>query len=223
MVDSDELKQQAADKALEILKSKLDEGSIIGVGTGTTVECFIKNIGEIADLLDGAVSSSDATTEALKKANIPVVDLNTVSSLAYYVDGCDEINPFKQMIKGAGGALTREKIIAATSRQFICIADERKVVNVLGKSPLPIEVIPMARSYVARKIVALGGSPALRKDYLTDNGNPILDVHGLTIAKPRELEDALNQIEGVVASGLFANRGADTLIIASQAGITVDE
>lgn len=206
---SDQAKKMAAQAALEYIKP----GMIVGVGTGSTVNYFIDALATMKHDIDGAVSSSDASTAQLKAHGIAVYDLNGVPELSVYVDGADEINRHKQMIKGGGGALTREKIVAAVAQTFICIADESKLVTALGDFPLPIEVIPMARSYVARQIVRLGGDPVLREGFTTDNGNIILDIYNLNIDKPIELEQTLNQITGVVTNGLFADRSADIALI----------
>jgi ribose 5-phosphate isomerase A len=210
-----ELKQAVARAAIEHVPT----GGVIGVGTGSTANCFIDELGKIKHRIDGAVASSDASAQRLKKLGIEVMQLNDVSDLPVYVDGADEITHHLAMIKGGGGALTREKIVAAVARKFVCIADQTKLVDTLGKFPLPIEVIPMARSYVAREIVKLGGQPALRQGFTTDNGNVILDVHNLQIMKPLELESTLNQIAGVVANGLFARRGADVLLLGGDNGV----
>lgn len=217
MLTQNQLKLEVAKKALEFVP----EDAIIGVGTGSTINLFIEELATIKGRIKGTVSSSDATTERLKAHHIPVYDLNTVDQLSVYVDGADEISHYLHMIKGGGGALTREKIVAAAADQFICIADESKYVDMLGGFPLPIEVVPMARSYVARELVRLGGHPELRKDFVTDNGNIILDVHGLKIAKPVELEQQINQIAGVVTNGLFAKRRADVLVLGRQTGVEV--
>ncbi|MGZ8955939.1 MAG: ribose-5-phosphate isomerase RpiA, partial [Methylovulum sp.] len=198
----DELKRKVAQAAIKYVKNV----PIIGVGTGSTVNHFIDFLADFKGDIEGAVSSSEGSTERLKNLGIPVFDLNAVGTLEVYVDGADEINPYKQLIKGGGGALTREKIIAAASKQFICIADESKCVDVLGKFPLPVEVIPMARSYVARELVKLGGQPVWRENCVTDNHNHILDVHNLNIMEPIKLEQIINHITGVVTVGLFAMR-----------------
>ena len=211
----DELKQAVARAAIEHVPT----GGVIGVGTGSTANCFIDELGKIKHRIDGAVASSDASAQRLKKLGIEVMQLNDVSDLPVYIDGADEITHHLAMIKGGGGALTREKIVAAVARKFVCISDQSKLVDILGKFPLPIEVIPMARSYVAREIVKLGGQPALRQGFTTDNGNVILDVHNLQIMKPLELESTLNQIAGVVANGLFARRGADVLLLGGANGV----
>lgn len=202
-------KQKAATEALKYVQ----EGAIIGVGTGSTVNFFIDGLASMKDKIKGAVSSSIASTERLKEIGIPVFDLNDVESFDIYVDGADEINPTMDMIKGGGAALTREKIVAAVAKKFICIVDDSKTVDVLGKFPLPVEVIPMAREYVARELTKLGGRPVYRKDCVTDNGNHILDVHDMQITDPKELEKTINAIAGVVTVGLFAKRGADVLIV----------
>ncbi len=213
-MNQDEMKRLAAQAALDYLP----EGGIIGVGTGSTVNHFIDALAPIKGRFEGAVSSSEASTERLKAIGIPVLDLNAVGDLEIYVDGADESNRHLQLIKGGGGALTREKIIAAASKRFVCIADETKLVDVLGAFPLPVEVIPMARSYVARELVKLGGNPVWRENFVTDNGNVILDVHNLEIMEPAHLETTINQIVGVVTVGLFAHRGADVLILGTPQG-----
>jgi ribose 5-phosphate isomerase A len=209
----DELKQQVAKAAVEYVK----EG-IIGVGTGSTANYFIEELAKVRHKIDGAVASSEATAERLRSHGIEVFDLNTVDNLDIYVDGADEITEHMHMLKGGGGALTREKIVAAVAKQFICICDESKYVPVLGKFPLPVEVLPMARSQVARELVKLGGQPKLR-DFITDNGNIILDVHNLTINDPVEMEAKINQIVGVVTNGLFAARPANVLLLATADGV----
>lgn len=211
----DELKKKVAESALEYIKGV----SVLGIGTGSTVNHFIDLLADFKNDIEGAVSSSEASTAKLKKIGIPVLDLNAVGSLQVYVDGADEVNRHKQMIKGGGGALTREKIIAAASSKFVCIVDESKCVDVLGKFPLPVEVIPMARSYVARELVKLGGQPQWRENYVTDNGNQILDVHNLNILNPVEMEREINNIPGVVTVGIFALRGADVVLVGSESGV----
>ncbi|WP_133718011.1 ribose-5-phosphate isomerase RpiA [Methylocaldum gracile] len=211
----DELKKKVAEAALDYVKGV----SVLGIGTGSTVNHFIDLLADFKQDIEGAVSSSETSTAKLKKIGIPVLDLNAVGSLEVYVDGADEVNPHKQMLKGGGGALTREKIIAAASRKFVCIVDESKCVDVLGKFPLPVEVIPMARSYVARQLVKLGGQPQWRENYITDNGNQILDVHNLNILNPVEMEREINNIPGVVTVGLFALRGADIVLLGSESGV----
>lgn len=210
----DELKKAAAWAALEFV----NENTIVGVGTGSTVNHFIDALGSVKDTIVGAVSSSEASTEKLKALGIEVFELNDVSSLDVYIDGADEINPHNEMIKGGGAALTREKIVSAVAKQFVCIVDESKEVTTLGAFPLPVEVIPMARSYVARELVKLGGDPVYREGVVTDNGNVILDVHNLDISNAKELELTINQIVGVVTNGLFAHRGADKVIIGTKNG-----
>lgn len=210
----DELKQAVARAAIDYVPQ-----GIIGVGTGSTANFFIDELGKIKGRFDGAVASSEATAQRLKGHGIAVYELNDVGELEIYVDGADEITRHMHMIKGGGGALTREKIVAACSKQFICLADGSKLVDVLGRFPLPVEVVPMARSYVARELVKLGGQPKLREGFTTDNGNVILDVHGLSIMNPVELETTLNQIVGVVTNGLFACRAADVLLLGTAEGI----
>jgi ribose 5-phosphate isomerase A len=211
---ADELKKQAAWAALEYVKGD----GIVGVGTGSTVNHFIDALATIKGRIEGAVSSSIVSTQKLEAHGIKVFDLNECSEIEVYVDGADESNAYLQLVKGGGGALTREKIIAAASKQFVCIADESKYVDVLGSFPLPVEVIPMARSYVAREIVKLGGQPVYREGFITDNHNVILDVHGWEIMEPIALEKTLNDIVGVVTNGLFAMRPADVLLLGSQDG-----
>ena len=211
----DEQKRAAAKAAIQYVPA----GCIIGVGTGSTANYFIDELASIKQNLEGAVASSETTARRLRDRGIEVLDLNSVDELPVYVDGADEITEHLHMIKGGGGALTREKIVAAVARKFICIADQSKLVPILGKFPLPVEVIPMARGYVAREITRLGGQPALRQGFTTDNGNVILDIHGLQILDPVELESTLNQITGVVMNGLFARRGADILLLSSENGI----
>ena len=210
----DELKKAAAWAALEFV----EENTIVGVGTGSTVNHFIDALGSIKDTITGAVSSSDASTEKLKALGIEVFELNDVASLDVYVDGADEINAHNEMIKGGGAALTREKIVAAVAKQFVCIVDDTKLVDTMGEFPLPVEVIPMARSYVARELLKLGGDPVYRQGVVTDNGNVILDVHNLKITDAKQLEQTINQIVGVVTNGLFAERGADKVIIGTKNG-----
>ncbi|MPS48194.1 ribose-5-phosphate isomerase RpiA [Methylobacillus sp.] len=213
MATQDELKQQVAKAAIEYVK-----GGIIGVGTGSTANFFIDELAKVKDRIDGAVASSEATAQRLRGHGIKVFDLNDVDGMEIYVDGADEITEKLHMLKGGGGALTREKIVAACAKDFICICDQTKLVPVLGKFPLPVEVIPMAREYVARELVKLGGQPNLR-DFTTDNGNVILDVHGLTITDPVALESRINEIVGVVTNGLFASRPANVLLLATADGV----
>jgi ribose 5-phosphate isomerase A len=209
----DELKKQVAAAAVQYVK----EG-IIGVGTGSTANMFIEELAKVKHKIEGAVASSEATAQRLRGHGIQVFDLNAVDSLDIYVDGADEITEHLHMLKGGGGALTREKIVAAVAKTFICICDETKYVPVLGKFPLPVEVLPMAKSYVARELVKLGGQPKLR-DFTTDNGNVILDVFGLTIIDPVAMEAKINQIVGVVTNGLFAARPANVLLLATADGV----
>lgn len=210
--DADTQKRQAAEQALTFV----EEGSIIGVGTGSTVAHFIRGLGRMRDRIEGAVSSSEQSTALLTQLGIAVFDLNAVGPLPLYVDGADECDPHKRLIKGGGAALTREKIIAAASMRFVCIIDAGKQVSVLGRFPLPVEVIPMARSHVARELALRGGQPVWREGVVTDNGNWILDVHNLHITDPVALETDINQIVGVVSVGLFARRGADVVIVGDR-------
>ena len=212
----DEMKKAAAWAALDYVKSD----TIVGVGTGSTVNHFIDALASIKDTIRGAVSSSEASTQRLKALGIEVFELNDVSSLDIYIDGADEINANNEMIKGGGAALTREKIVAAVAKRFVCIVDESKIVDTLGEFPLPVEVIPMARSYVAREIVKLGGDPVYRQGVTTDSGNVILDVHNLHIVDAKSLEQTLNQVVGVVTNGLFAHRGADAVVVGTAQGPT---
>ncbi len=210
------------DKKKEVARAAIgyiEDGSIVGVGTGSTVNFFIDELAKIKGQIEGAVSSSLASEELLKQHHIQVLPLNSVIEIPVYVDGADESTEHRHLIKGGGGALTREKIVAAASKQFVCIIDDSKMVPVLGEFPLPVEVIPMAQSYVSRQISKLGGQPQLRQDFMTDNGNIILDVHNMKIDNPLELEQKLNQIVGVVTNGLFAQRPADILLIASDDGV----
>lgn len=211
----DELKLAVAKAAI----AYVPDDCIVGVGTGSTANFFIDELGKIKHKIRGAVASSEASAKRLKGHGIDVLSLNDVSELPVYVDGADEITRHLHMIKGGGGALTREKIVAAASKKFICLCDASKLVDVLGKFPLPVEVIPMARSYIAREIVKLGGHPKLREGFTTDNGNIILDVHGLEILNPVELETNLNHLSGVVTNGLFARRGADVLLLGTTSGV----
>jgi len=210
---ADELKRQAAEAALSYVK-----GGIIGVGTGSTVNHFIDCLATIKGRIEGTVSSSEASTQRLMAHGMSVIDLNAAGELDVYIDGADESDHYLNLIKGGGGALTREKIIAGASKKFVCIADESKLVDMLGTFPLPVEVIPMARSHVARQLVKLGGTPVWRENFITDNGNVILDVHNLEIMKPMEMEQKINAIAGVVTTGIFALRGADVLILGTEQG-----
>lgn len=218
-MNQDALKQQVALAAIDYIKDDFEEDTIIGVGTGSTANFFIDALAEHKMHFDGAVASSEATAERLKSHGIPVYDLNSVGELTFYIDGTDETNEQLSLIKGGGAALTREKIVAAVAKTFVCIADESKMVKVLGGFPLPVEVIPMARSYVAREIVKLGGDPVYREGVVTDNGNVILDVFNLEILTPAKLETQLNNIVGVVTNGLFAMRKADVLLLSTQTGV----
>jgi len=211
----DEMKRAVAQAAI----AHVPADCIVGVGTGSTANFFIDELGKIKHKIQGAVASSEASAKRLQGHGIEVVSLNDAGTLPVYVDGADEITRHLHMIKGGGGALTREKIVAAASRKFVCLCDASKLVDVLGKFPLPIEVIPMARSYVARQLVALGGQPKLREGFTTDNGNLILDVHGLSILNPVELESTLNNLTGVVTNGLFARRPADVLLLGTPDGV----
>jgi len=211
----DEMKRAVAKAAIEYVPA----GAIVGVGTGSTANYFIDELAKIKNRIETTVASSNASAERLRSHGIPVDDLNSVSNIAVYVDGADEANSRLHLTKGGGGALTREKIVAAVADTFVCIADETKLVDVLGKFPLPIEVIPMARSYIAREIVKLGGEPVYRDGFVTDNGNQILDVHGLKIDDPVALEDTLNAITGVVTNGLFAKRNANVLLLGCADGV----
>ncbi|MEJ3627610.1 ribose-5-phosphate isomerase RpiA [Vibrio vulnificus] len=215
----DEMKKAAGWAALKYV----EKGSIVGVGTGSTVNHFIDALGTMSEEIKGAVSSSVASTEKLEALGIKIFDCNEVASLDIYVDGADEINADREMIKGGGAALTREKIVAAIADKFICIVDGTKAVDVLGTFPLPVEVIPMARSYVARQLVKLGGDPCYREGVITDNGNVILDVYGMNITNPKQLEDQINGIPGVVTVGLFAHRGADVVITGTPEGAKIEE
>lgn len=213
-MNQDELKRMAAEAAIDYV-----DGGIIGVGTGSTVNHFIDLLAEIKHKIDGAVSSSEVSTERMRAHGIPVMDLNAAGELDLYVDGADESTKNLHLIKGGGGALTREKIVAGASRKFVCIADGSKLVDVLGEFPLPVEVIPMARSHVARQLVKLGGTPVWRDNFTTDNGNIILDVHNMRIMEPSKMEQEINNIAGVVTTGIFAIRPADVLILGTEEGI----
>lgn len=214
-MNQDDSKRAAAQAALDYIEA----GWIIGVGTGSTVNFFIDALAKVKGKIDGAVASSRVSAERLKKARIPVIDLNTAGDIPLYVDGTDETTKHLHLIKGGGGALTREKIVAAASEKFVCVADGSKLVDTLGRFPLPVEVIPMAQSLVARRLVKFGGRPVLRSGYTTDNGNVILDVHDLTILNPVEIEEKLDHLAGVVSNGIFARRPADVLILGDNSGI----
>ena len=215
----DQLKSDAADAAVQLIQAKLDYDSVVGVGTGSTVNFFIDALAKIKGHFRAAVSSSEASSARLREHGIKVLDLNDVSEIDFYIDGADEANDHLHLIKGGGAALTREKIVAAVAKEFICIADESKVVGVLGDFPLPVEVIPMARSYVARKLAGLGGMPVYREGVVTDNGNHILDVRNLKIENPLETERVINNITGVVTNGLFAMRPANVLLLGTKDGV----
>ena len=214
-MSGDELKQAVAREAIK----HVVEDAVVGVGTGSTANFFIDELARIKGRIAGAVASSERSAERLKGHGIRLLELNSVNELPVYIDGADEVTEHLAMIKGGGGALTREKIVAAVARKFVCIADQSKLVPVLGTFPLPVEVIPMARAYVARQMVKLGGQPELRVNFTTDNGNVVLDVRGLTILNPAELEATINNIAGVVSNGLFARRGADVLLLGTQTGV----
>jgi ribose 5-phosphate isomerase A len=218
-MNQDQLKQAVAQAAIDHIAPYLNQQSIIGVGTGSTANYFIDALANIKQTFDAAVASSEATAERLRGHGITVLELNVVPHMHFYVDGADESDAHLNLIKGGGGALTREKIVAAVAQTFVCIADESKMVDVLGDFPLPVEVIPMARSYVARKLVGLGGEPVWRQNFVTDNGNLILDVYGMSIVDPKGLEQQINQITGVVTNGLFAQRPADILLLGTAQGV----
>ena len=218
-MNQDALKRSVAKAALDYILPKLETTSILGIGTGSTSNIFIDMLAEHRAAFDGGVASSEASAQRLQSHGIPVYDLNAIDHLQFYIDGADEANPDLALIKGGGGALTREKIVASVAETFVCIADESKWVSTLGKYPLPVEVIPMARAKVARELVKLGGSPVLREGVITDNGNQILDVFDLMITQPAKLEGEINQIPGVVTNGLFALRGADILLLGTQEGV----
>ena len=214
-MNQDQLKKRVAEEALK----HVVEDAVVGVGSGSTVNFFIDALAAMKGRIEGAVAASEASAERLKKHGIRVLDLNSVNDLPLYVDGADEVTEHLYMVKGGGGALTREKIVAAVARKFVCICDASKLVPVLGKFPLPVEVIPMARSYVGRELLRLGGHPELRQNFKTDNGNLILDCRGLTLLDPPRMESELNQIAGVVTNGIFARRPADVLLLGEAAGV----
>ena len=218
-MNQDDMKKAVAKAAFDYVKEIITDGIIIGVGTGSTANYFIDELAAVKNDIGGTVASSEESARRLRAVGIDVMDLNAAGPIAVYVDGADESNQQLHLIKGGGAALTREKIIAAVAEEFVCIADESKLVDVLGKFPLPVEVIPMARSHVARQIVKLGGDPVWREGCVTDNGNQIIDVHNLQIMEPRKLENALNQIVGVVCNGLFAERAADRLFLGTSSGV----
>jgi ribose 5-phosphate isomerase A len=216
-MNQDDKKKAVALAALDYI----EYGIVLGVGSGSTVNYFIDALKSVKGKIEGAVASSVVSAEKLKALSIPLLDINSISEIPLYVDGADEIDPYKNMIKGGGGALTREKIVAAVSKKFICIIDSSKQVDLLGTFPVAVEVIPMARSYVAREMVKLGGNPVYRQGFLTDNGNVILDVHNLKILNPVEMEQKINNIVGVVTNGIFAARGADLVLVAVEEGVKV--
>lgn len=218
-MSQDTLKQQVAQAAINYIKPDITKDAVIGVGTGSTANFFIDELGKFVGEFKGAVASSEATAERLQKHGIEVLDLNDVSRIVVYVDGADEANKKLQLIKGGGAALTREKIVAAVAEKFVCIADESKAVASLGAFPLPVEVIPMARSAVSRKLVQLGGQPVYREGVVTDNGNHILDVHGLQLVDAGQMESDINDIAGVVTNGFFAHRPADVLLLGTEDGV----
>lgn len=215
----DELKQAVAEAALIHIQPRLENETVLGIGTGSTANLFIDALARIKGQINGTVASSEASAQRLKSHGIPVYELNTVNQVDFYIDGADECNRALQLIKGGGAALTREKIVAAVAREFICIADESKLVHTLGEFPLPVEVIPMARSHVARELVKLGGDPIYREGVVTDNGNVILDVYNFSIAQPLTTEEHINNITGVVTNGLFALRPADVLFLGTSEGV----
>jgi ribose 5-phosphate isomerase A len=218
-MNQDQLKRSAAEAALAYLLPRLERDTIVGIGTGSTANHFIDLLASVRHLFDGAVASSNASAQRLRRLGVPVFDLNAVPDVAVYVDGADEVNAARQLIKGGGGALTREKIVAASAREFVCIVDSSKFVTTLGAFPLPVEVIPMARGLVGRALRDLGGQPALRDGVTTDNGNLIIDVHGLRITDPRALEAQLNNIVGTVCNGIFAANAADVVFTAGPEGV----
>jgi len=218
-MDQQQMKQAVADAALAYIKPKLDDDTVLGIGTGSTANLFIDQLASIKGLINATVASSEGSASRLKSHGIPVYDLNTVNQVDFYIDGADETNSALQLIKGGGAALTREKIIAAVAGHFLCIADESKLVHTLGEFPLPVEVIPMARSFVARELVKLGGDPVYREGVVTDNGNVILDVHNLDLVDPVSVEKHINNLAGVVTCGLFALRPAEVVLMASATGV----
>jgi ribose 5-phosphate isomerase A len=218
-MNQDELKKAVAKAALDYISPRLNDDSVIGVGTGSTANFFIDFLAAIRTSFDGAVASSDATAQRLRSHGIPVYELTSVPELEFYIDGADEINERLEMIKGGGAALTREKIVAEVAKTFICIADESKQVDILGQFPLPVEVIPMARSHVGREIVRLGGDPEYREGVTTDNGNIIIDIHNMDLSRPIKVEERLNHVVGIVTNGLFARRPADLLLLGTKEGV----
>lgn len=218
-MNQDEMKQAVAQAALDYIRPKIEDDTVLGIGTGSTANLFIDCLAEIRGLINATVASSEASADRLKKHGIPVYDLNAVDQVDFYIDGADESNAALQLIKGGGAALTREKIVTAVAREFICIADESKLVHTLGQFPLPVEVIPMARSHVARELVKLGGDPVYRDGVITDNGNIILDVYNFAIPQPLATEQKINGITGVVTNGLFALKPADVLLLGTPDGV----
>ena len=218
-MNQQEMKQAVADAALAHIKPRLEDDTVLGIGTGSTANLFIDALAPLASSINATVASSEAAAQRLKSHGIPVFDLNTVDRVDFYIDGADETNEALQLIKGGGAALTREKIVAAVAKEFVCIADESKRVKTLGGFPLPVEVIPMARSHVARQLVTLGGDPVYREGVTTDNGNIILDVFNFSIPQPLDIEDKINAITGVVTNGLFAHRPADVLLLGTPDGV----
>ena len=218
-MNQDQLKLAVAQAALEYVRPKIDDDTVLGIGTGSTANLFIDCLAEIRGTINATVASSEASAERLKKHGIPVYDLNAVDQVDFYIDGADESNAALQLIKGGGAALTREKIVTAVAREFICIADESKLVHTLGQFPLPVEVVPMARSHVARELVKLGGDPVYRDGVVTDNGNIILDVYNFSIPQPLTTEAKINGITGVVTNGLFALKPADVLLLGTAKGV----
>jgi ribose 5-phosphate isomerase A len=218
-MNQDALKGAAAEAAIDLVLPRLSRETIIGIGTGTTTNRFIDALARHRHMFDAAVASSAASANRLRAHGIAVIDLNSAPDVLVYVDGADEVNPARQLMKGGGGALTREKIIATTAREFICIVDESKLVNQLGQFPLPVEVIPMARGLAARTLAAMGGQPVYREGVITDNGNIVLDVHGLDLSDPLAMESRINDIVGVVCNGIFAARPADIVIVAGANGV----
>jgi len=213
--EQDKMKRRAAQQAL----SYIEEGMIFGVGTGSTVDFFIEELASVKGKIEGVVASSNDVTQKLKALNIPLLDLNAVNELPLYIDGADEVGPYKRLIKGGGGALTREKIIATTAQKFVCIVDQTKCVDILGTYPIPVEVIPLSRSYVGRQLVRMGGEPVYREGFVTDNGNLILDVFNFTLLDPLDIERKINHITGVVENGIFAQRTADIVIVGTSEGV----
>lgn len=218
-MNQDELKQAVAEAALAYIEPRLEDDTVLGIGTGSTANLFIDALAPLKGRIEATVASSEASAQRLREHGIPVLDLNAVDRVDFYIDGADEANRALQLVKGGGAALTREKIVAAVAREFVCIADESKLVHTLGAFPLPVEVIPMARGHVARELVKLGGDPVYREGVVTDNGNIILDVHNFSIPQPLGTEEKINGIAGVVTNGLFALRPADVLLLGTASGV----